>query len=159
MKLTKKIYDEIYFINTNLLMRSTSFGQPPTFQSMQFEGKQKGLMRILTERGFNNKMNKKEMIELLNIQPDFAGQKAWLYETVFNAGHEIIFFPKFHPEFNWIERYWGAAKRFTRRNCDYTYQGLVAKVPIALDTITLSTMRQFARKSYRYMDAYRETMV
>ena len=66
------------------------------------------------------------------------------------AGHAIIFLPKFHCEFNWIERYWGCAK-----SCDYSFKGLCDNVPLALEFVSLTTMRKFARKSYRYIDAYR----
>jgi hypothetical protein len=75
---------------------------------------------------------------------------------VLGAGHEVIFLPKFHPEFNWIERYWGAAKKYTRRNCNYTWDGLVEAVPKALESVSVEKMRHFARKSFRYMDAYNE---
>jgi len=65
---------------------------------------------------------------------------------VLGAGHEVIFLPKLHPEFNWIERYWGATERYTRTNCDYTWDNLVATVPLALNSVPLSAMRKFARK-------------
>ena len=43
----------------------------------------------------------------------------------------------------------------SRNNCDYTWNGLKQVVPVALDLIPISQIRAFARKSYRYMDAYR----
>ena len=63
-----------------------------------------------------------------------------------DSGHVCIFFPKFHCELNFIERYWGAAKRFAQNNCT---------VPRALDSVSLITIRRFARKMWRYMDLYR----
>jgi hypothetical protein len=140
----------------NALMRPTTFGDPPQQQLMQINGIQKGLKRILEERGiYDANMLKADMIALLDSQPDFAGQKSWLEEICINAGHLSIFFPKFHCEFNWIERYWGEAKKYVRSHCDYTFQGLKEKVPEALDRVSLSHMRKYARKCFRYMDAYR----
>ena len=53
--------------------------------------------------------------------------------------------------------YWGASKKYSRKNCDYTWTGLQRIVPIALNQVPLSSqIRAFARKSYRYMDAYRK---
>ena len=52
--------------------------------------------------------------------------------------------------------YWKAAKRYTRKNCDYTQLGLQKIVSKALDSISSITIRKFARKSWRYMDIYRK---
>ena len=52
--------------------------------------------------------------------------------------------------------YWGTAKRFTKENCDYTWNGLLTTAPLAFEFISLSTIRKFARKSFRYMDTYRK---
>ena len=42
--------------------------------------------------------------------------------------------------------YWEAAKRYSRNNC-------------ALNHVSLLEIRAFARKSFRYMDAYRKDML
>ena len=109
------------------------------------EGKQKGIRSILMERGlFSGRMQQKEARKLLSQQDDFREQKTLLEETVSARGHEIIFYPKFHPEFNFIEMYWGACKASARKNCDYSWKALQALVPRALDSVNISTIRRFA---------------
>lgn len=121
------------------------------------EGKQKGCHTILQERNlFVNGMQLKECREVLSRQPDFQEQKPMLEEAVRSMGHEIIFYPKFHPEFNFIEMFWGACKAYARKRCDYSWAGLKSVVPEALESVSLPTIRRFARKSDRYIDAYRE---
>ena len=119
-------------------------------------GIQKGIKSILTERGlFTAGMRLNDCRKLLSAQPDFVAQRPLLKETVEDRGHHIIFYPKFHPEFNFIEMYWGACKAFTRKNCDYSWNALKSIVPIALSSVCLTRVRKFARKSERYIDAYR----
>jgi hypothetical protein len=121
-------------------------------------GKQYGLQSILTARGMwpAGGMLLPDAMAMVRELPDFKGQLPWIKETVRAAGHEVIFLPKFHCEFNWIERYWGAAKKYTRRNCNYTWEGLIEAVPLGLNSVSIIAMRKFARKSFRYMDAYGE---
>jgi transposase len=78
-----------------------------------------------------------------------------LEEIVEQAGHKIIFFPKYHCELNFIESFWGAAKKYARQNCNYSWESLNQIVPDALDSVSLNKIRKFARRSYRYMSAYR----
>jgi len=92
----------------------------------------------------------------MSLQPDFMAQKSAIEEVIEQAGHLCIFYPKFHCECNFIEMYWGAAKRYTRENCDYSWGGLQAILDVALDSVDLPTIRRFARKSFRYMDLYRQ---
>jgi len=96
------------------------------------------------------------MRRILSLQDDFMSQKSQLQEEIEKKGHKCIFYPKFHCELNYIEMYWGAAKRFTRDKCDYSWAGLQETVPEALDSVPLITIRKFARKSWRYMDIYRK---
>jgi hypothetical protein len=127
-------------------------------QSMQREdGVQKGLMSILKERGlWQAGLRLADARKLLQEQPDFQEQGEWLEETVSRNDNCIIdFYPKFHCEFNFIELYWGQAKRYVRRNCDYSFAGLQRVVPESLRSVPLSLIRKYARKCFRYMDAYR----
>jgi hypothetical protein len=100
-------------------------------------------------------MNLKQARKLLSEQEDFRNQPEWLAETVTNAGYLIDFYPKYNNEFNYIETFWGAAKAWCRANCTFTFKDHVKLVPKALESVTLCKIRKFARKSYRYMDAYR----
>jgi len=93
---------------------------------------------------------------IISLEPDFIAQKGALHEIISIAGHKCIFYPKFHCELNFIEMYWGAAKKFTRENCDYSWAGLQKTVPLGLDSVNLITIRKFARKAWRYMDIYRK---
>ena len=88
-------------------------------------------------------------------QSDFLQQLSRIEELIKAAGHYCIFYPKFHCELNFIKMYWGAAKRYARKNCAYDATGLRTSVPLALDSVSLVQIRRFARKSWRYMDAYR----
>ncbi|CAG8762868.1 2910_t:CDS:2, partial [Rhizophagus irregularis] len=49
----------------------------------------------------------------------------------------------------------GAAKRYARENCDYSWSSLQRVVPAALESVDTKMIRKFARKTWRYMDLYR----
>ena len=89
-------------------------------QPMQFDfpgGRiQKGVRRILQERGLwpSRGLSLKDARALLAEQADFASQQSWISETVAGFGHKIILYPKFHPEFNFIEMFWGEKKIYTQ---------------------------------------------
>ncbi|GET52503.1 hypothetical protein BCR41DRAFT_396467 [Rhizophagus irregularis DAOM 181602=DAOM 197198] len=42
----------------------------------------------------------------------------------------------------------------TRRLCNYNYNDLLLQVPEVLISVPVTTIHKFARKSWRYMDAY-----
>jgi len=126
----------------------------------------KGIKQILIERGLwcnglhleyqlckgKNKVIDSTRIDccarrIMSLQPDFLMQKSELETVIEEAGHKCIFYPKFHCELNFIEMYWGAAKRYTCEYYDYTWNRLQKTVPEALDSISLITIRWFAQKS------------
>ena len=90
----------------------------------------------------------------MSLQPDFSEQRSLLEEAVIEAGHILEQYPKFHCECNSIERYWGFVKRETRQSCSYNYADLLRKVPETLVSVSVTIIRKFAHKSWRYMDAY-----
>ena len=87
------------------------------FQKMTLEdGCQKGLQRVLEERGFKVSHLRAKcspvcpienqnccMARLMSQQEDFKNQPSMLETLIRKAGHECIFLPKFHCELNPIE--------------------------------------------------------
>ena len=67
---------------------------------------------------------------ILSCQPDFLKQKSALEEVTIASNHMCEKYPKFHCEYNFIERYWGYAKREIRRRCSYKYDDLVRVIPL-----------------------------
>ena len=51
--------------------------------------------------------------------------------------------------------YFGVQQNNIRENCDYTFKSLEKTVPLALNSVSLKKIRKFARRSWRFMDAYR----
>ena len=100
---------------------------------------------------------------MLGAQSDFLEQRTAIHEAVEKAGHIFELYPKFHCECNWIERYWGAAKRIARVNCDYSFKNLKANLPMFLDQVsptnsTPTMIRRFYDRSWRYIAAYAEKL-
>ncbi|PKB93888.1 hypothetical protein RhiirA5_303668, partial [Rhizophagus irregularis] len=90
-------------------------------------GELKGMKQGLIKRGLwkdglnadcqlcKDKINDENCVDcyarqIISLQPDFLEQKSALEEVILEAKHKCIFYPKFHCELNYIERYWGAAK-------------------------------------------------
>ena len=96
---------------------------------------------------------------LLSSQPDFQAQKCQLQETLEAAGHQVIFYPVFHCELNFIEYFWGRAKLYTRAHCEYSFPSLVRTVPVALEQISNQLIWKYHQRTLRMMDAYRNNIV
>ena len=130
----------------------------------------KGMAVILEERGFQNVQNLRAECpkfkcppnapmcccrRLLYNQPDFANVETLLETTCRTRGCEILFLPKFHCELNFIEQCWGYAKRIYRLNPPLSREDQLEKNTLAaLEAVPLKSMRKFANRSRRFMDAY-----
>ncbi|CAB4419561.1 unnamed protein product [Rhizophagus irregularis] len=141
----------------------------------KLKGKPKGIKQVLTERNFwpeksicliceqcsgkqDDNVDLKRLDccarRIISLQPDFCEQRLILEEALIKAGHIFEHYPKFHCECNFIERYWSFAKWETRRICNYNFNDLLIQVLKVLISVPITTIRKFARKSWRYMDAY-----
>lgn len=106
-------------------------------------GKNKGLEGILCERGLYPASGLKASCAkcdhaasndcccawLLSIQHDFASECSALQHVVEErvklddagllqaARHVCLVLPKLHCELNWVERFWGRSKAYTRKHC------------------------------------------
>ena len=78
-----------------------------------------------------------------------------LVEEIENRGHLVGFLPKFHCELNWIKSYWGEAKRYARENCTYSLDGLRTTIPLALASVSNSTIHGYYHHCMRRIQAYR----
>ena len=78
--------------------------------------------------------------QILKCQPNFQAQKSLVQDTIEDAGHLCIFLPKFHCELNFIEFFWGKAKKYIQDNCDGTFEALKKNLPLALQSVQLSTI-------------------
>ncbi|CAK5267995.1 unnamed protein product [Mycena citricolor] len=93
--------------------------------------------------------------KMLYLEPDFQAQKSQLEEHCEARGYEVIFFPKYHPELNFIEQCWGYAKCVYRMLPESTKEAdLIRNVNHALKSVPLESMRRFATRSSRFADAY-----
>jgi hypothetical protein len=72
---------------------------------------------------------------VITSQPDFNAQKSQLEEEITEAGHLVLFYPKFHCELNWIVYYWGSSKQYARKHCTYTLAGLKEILQHALESV------------------------
>ncbi|CAG8579209.1 10036_t:CDS:2, partial [Scutellospora calospora] len=95
---------------------------------------------------------------LMSNQPDFLEQHGRIQQEIESHGHKVLFYSKFHLKFNYIEMYWGMAKRYTRSHCEYSLSKTRETIYEAFDSISIEQIRAFARLSYRWMDAYRHEL-
>jgi hypothetical protein len=78
-----------------------------------------------------------------------------LEELCEKRGYEVIFFPKFHPELNFIDQCWEYAKWIYRMFPESSSEeDLERNMLEALESVSLASMRWFAVWSSRFADAY-----
>jgi len=138
----------------------------------------KGIRTVLTERGLwieglrfvcdncksGNKPIRNELGEVrccartrLGSQPDFAEQKEWLRELVEDVyKHQIIFYPKYHCELNYIEMVWGFMKTVCRKNCEYNYKALKELIPKVIKALPIAFIRRAQRHCFRMLSGYKQ---
>ena len=127
-------------------------------QRMVYEdGTAKGLKRILDEWGIDtSKIKRDDMIAELDTHEDFAAEMSLVEHYITSRGHNILFFPKFHCEFNPIERVWGKAKQYARAYRNYSITGLRKTTVPTLEFVNLDLIRKYFRKARDYIRAYRD---
>jgi hypothetical protein len=91
---------------------------------------------------------------VLSAEPDFQQQKGRLQEELECRGQLVIFYPKFHCELNFIERYWCGCKWYARENCQYTLEGLRETIPEALNSVSFATIHRHYLHCLRIINAY-----
>jgi len=74
-----------------------------------------------------------------------------LETVILQAGHEVIFCPKFHCELNYIEYHWVALKRHTRERCKYSFSETVLD---AMNSVDIKQIRRSADRSKRWSTEY-----
>jgi len=93
---------------------------------------------------------------VLATQLDFLQQRGGLEEELEAAHQLVIFYPKFHCELNFIERFWCASKWYARENCEYSLKGLPETLPAALDSVSTAAINHYCYHCRRVIEAYAE---
>jgi len=92
--------------------------------------------------------------QILEFEPDFQAQKSLVRETIEDASHLCLFLPKFHCELNFIEFFWGKVKKYIQDNCDETFETLKRNIPLALQSVQLSTIHLWEHCTHWWMNTY-----
>ena len=77
-----------------------------------------------------------------------------LQEELEPHGQLVIFYPTFHCELKYIERYWCGYKWYARENCQHTFDGLRATVPAALCSGSSAIIHRHFFHCMRIIEAY-----
>jgi len=63
-------------------------------------------------------------LRILEAEGDFRNGTSMLETVIVEAGHEVIFYAKFHCELDYIEYCWAAVKRYAREHRKYSFAEL-----------------------------------
>lgn len=165
------------FIHSKQLPQSMVFSL--NHPELKLRGKPKGIEQVLREQGFwrekrtdgcafllqcptTKDRSECESIEenccarsVLAAERDFLAQKGRLQEELEALNQKIIFYPKFHCELNFIEKFWCATKWYARKNCQYSLIGLRKTIPKALDSVSTASINRYYNYCMRILDAYK----
>ena len=110
--------------------------------------------KVLEERGVNIMgMKAEDMRKVLKNMHDFKYEKTKVEKFITDQGYRCIFY---HCELNSIERVWGNAKQYTRKYCDYSFQGLEHTIGPTLHSVSTDLIRKYYKCVCEYARAYRE---
>jgi hypothetical protein len=77
-----------------------------------------------------------------------------IWQVITVRGHSCLFLPKFHPELNPIEHYWGWVKCYFHERCKENYAAARKLLDEALNACTVMIIQWFFRHVHRYMSVY-----
>ena len=77
-----------------------------------------------------------QLSTILRIRPLNPRLRPLLVLCTIGAPQEVIFYPKFHCELNFIERFWCGAKFYSREHRGYSFKSLRKVLPTALDSVS-----------------------
>ncbi|KAH7902787.1 hypothetical protein BJ138DRAFT_1021520 [Hygrophoropsis aurantiaca] len=88
--------------------------------------------------------------------PQFPNEAKGIKVVLTKRGWSLVhFLAKIHCELNFIEFFWGKVKKYLQDNCDGAFETLKNNIPIALQSVQLSTIRLWEHQMHRWMDTYR----
>ncbi|CAB1115409.1 unnamed protein product [Ectocarpus sp. CCAP 1310/34] len=74
-----------------------------------------------------------------------AGQLNKVEKFFKEAGYLCVFLPKYHPELNAIERYWGHIKYLLRLHCEYSLPHMLQILPGTMRDVPVEFTRAWSR--------------
>ncbi|KAF8159193.1 hypothetical protein B0H34DRAFT_655343 [Crassisporium funariophilum] len=126
----------------------------PAFEKLHGPGFQ-ALILVDNSQGHSAYSEDALIVNRMNLRP--GGKQACMRNGWFiHEGHKVIqpmVFPPDHPDFP--DQPKGMRQRWLREHCDYTFQGLQANLPKALESVALETIRRWEHRMHRWTDAYR----